>query len=131
MNRLQATHRKGSSMRLLLEPTAEPRLIDGVLCRLWTGHDEDGIPVHACIIYVSPQTHDPQALREFAQRLHESMPPIPIGMIYSSTPASDNPFITGHPGEADADDPIPPVTAPPPYAAIDPDYDEPDAIGIT
>jgi hypothetical protein len=62
-------------MKLTIEPTAEPMQIDGVPCRLWTGTDENGTPVDVYVRAVSPQTHDPERLKQFEERLKE-LPPL-------------------------------------------------------
>lgn len=62
-------------MKLTIEPTAEPMVIDGVPCRLWTGADENGTPVHVYVRAVSPHTHDPERLRAFDETL-KALPPL-------------------------------------------------------
>ena len=58
-----------------------------VPARLWEGHTEDGVPVHAYITRVSPQTDDPEATAQFSRELRETARPsvtmgaIPLRMI--------------------------------------------------
>lgn len=58
-------------MKLSLEPTDRIETVEGQPCRVWTGETADGIPVHAWIRMVSPQTHDADANAHFAQQLKE------------------------------------------------------------
>jgi hypothetical protein len=46
-----------------------------VQARIWEGTAEDGTPVHCYIVRISPQTHDPAALTQFARDLQETAPP--------------------------------------------------------
>jgi hypothetical protein len=58
-------------MKLILEPTDIIQSVEGQPCRLWKGESDKGVPVHAFIRAVSPQTHDPEANAEFARELQE------------------------------------------------------------
>lgn len=57
-------------MKLILEPAAL-EMFEGVQCRRWEGVTDKGVPVHAWIRSVSPQTHDPDVNAEFARDLQE------------------------------------------------------------
>lgn len=59
-------------MKLTLEPKAL-EMVQGVQCRRWEGVTDKGVPVHAWIRMVSPQTHDPEANAEFARDLQEQI----------------------------------------------------------
>ena len=52
-------------MKLTLTPTDKIETLDGKPARLWTGETEAGVPVHAWIYAVSPQTHDAAQLAAF------------------------------------------------------------------
>ncbi len=69
-------------MKLTLEPTPTIQSIDGTPCRLWTGTTETGIPVHAYIRCVSPQTHDAEAKAQFGRELRELPVPRRSGMSF-------------------------------------------------
>lgn len=56
-------------MKLTLEPTAKIDHINGQPHRVWTGTTDQGVPVHAWIAAVSPQTHDPEANALFDREL--------------------------------------------------------------
>ncbi|WP_449255155.1 hypothetical protein [Bosea sp. (in: a-proteobacteria)] len=58
-------------MKLTLEPTGIIETVEGTPCRLWTGADENGTPVHAYVATMQPQTHDPERLAAFAAALEE------------------------------------------------------------
>lgn len=60
-------------MKLTLEPTDRIQTIEGAPCRLWTGTTDSGVPVHAFIRCVSPQTHDAEANALFDREL-QSLP---------------------------------------------------------
>lgn len=59
-------------MKLILEPKAI-EMVQGVECRRWEGVTDKGVPVHAWIRMVSPQTHDAEANAEFARELGEQI----------------------------------------------------------
>jgi hypothetical protein len=42
-----------------------------VMVRRWVGTTDDGVPVHAYIALVSPQTHDPEVEARFAAEFAE------------------------------------------------------------
>lgn len=42
-----------------------------VPARLWTGTTANGVEVHAYLTRISPQTHDPDQLRQFEVELQE------------------------------------------------------------
>jgi hypothetical protein len=48
-------------MRLTLEMTNELTRIDGVMCRIWTGHADNGIPVRVYIHRVAVPLEQTQA----------------------------------------------------------------------
>jgi len=58
-----------------------------VPARLWEGHTEDGVPVHAYITRISPQTDAPEIAEKFRRELVETARPsvtmgaIPLRMI--------------------------------------------------
>ncbi|QAY96670.1 hypothetical protein CWB41_13815 [Methylovirgula ligni] len=56
-------------MKLTLEPTDRFQRIDGAYCRIWTEATDTGVPVHAYIRCVSPQTHDAEANALFDREL--------------------------------------------------------------
>jgi hypothetical protein len=56
-------------VKLTIEPTSEFERIDGRMCRVWTGTDENGTPVRASIAVVQPQTHDESLLADFEANL--------------------------------------------------------------
>lgn len=56
-------------MKLTLEPTDRFERINGEPHRIWTGTTDQGVPVHAYIRAVSPQTHDPEAIAVFDREL--------------------------------------------------------------
>jgi hypothetical protein len=64
-------------MKLTLESTTDIYLAEElsrggpVMVRLWTGVTDDGVPVHAYIAVVSPQTHDPEVEARFAAEFAE------------------------------------------------------------
>lgn len=62
-------------MKLELEssPTLTDFTIGGIKTRVrvWEGHTDDGIPVKAYIVAVSPQTHDAEANARFERELVE------------------------------------------------------------
>ena len=63
-------------MKITIEST--PVIVDvddGVVVRRWEGATEGGIPVIALVSRVSPQTHDPAALAQFAAELRDAPPP--------------------------------------------------------
>jgi hypothetical protein len=61
-------------MQLTLKPTDRIQTIEGTPCRLWEGTTEKGVPVHAYIRCVSPQTHDAEAIAVFDAEL-KALPP--------------------------------------------------------
>lgn len=61
-------------MKLTLESTDRFETIEGAPCRIWSGKTETGIPVHAFIRCVSPQTHDAEANALFDREL-QALPP--------------------------------------------------------
>jgi hypothetical protein len=69
-------------MKLTLEPTDKIQSIDGSPSRLWTGVTEKGVPVHAYIRCVSPQTHDAEANAEFSRALQELPKPRREGITF-------------------------------------------------
>lgn len=75
-------------MKLTLEPTPEVMVIDGTMCRIWSGTDAAGVPVKAAMIYVSPQTHDPETLKRYTAELLE------IALQTSETPVIDMRFMS-------------------------------------
>ena len=64
-------------MKIELEPTDDIYLAEEitrggpVMLRRWEGKTADGVPVHAYIAVVSPQTHDPAVEAAFARELVE------------------------------------------------------------
>lgn len=64
-------------MRITLEPTADIFLAEeltadrAVMLRKWVGATDDGVPVHAYIALISPQTHDPEVEARFDAELAE------------------------------------------------------------
>lgn len=69
-------------MKLTLEPTDRVHGIDGTKCRLWKGTTEGGVPVHAYIAIVSPQTHDAAVAEIFAAELNAMPEPRVTGVTY-------------------------------------------------
>ena len=62
-------------MKLTLSPTDKIETIEGAPCRRWEGTTESGVPVHAWIRAVSPQTHDKEANATFDRELL-ALPPV-------------------------------------------------------
>ena len=62
-------------MKLTLTPTDKFETFDGKPMRLWKGETEAGVPVHAWIHAVSPQTHDATQLAAFDAEL-KALPPV-------------------------------------------------------
>ena len=62
-------------MKLTLVPTDRIETHEGAPARLWMGETETGVPVHAWIRAVSPQTFDASALLAFETELKE-LPPV-------------------------------------------------------
>ena len=58
-------------MKLEIEPTDEIFEVEGAPCRLWTGTDEHGTPVHVMVRALSPQSHDPVVEARYRKHLHE------------------------------------------------------------
>lgn len=64
-------------MKLTLESTADIYLAEElsrggpVVVRKWIGTTDDGVPVHAYIAVVSPQTHDPEVEARFEAEFRE------------------------------------------------------------
>ena len=58
-------------MKLNLEPTGRIETVEGTPCRIWTGTTDGGVPVHAYIAVIQPQTHDPDAIATFEAALEE------------------------------------------------------------
>lgn len=56
-------------MKLTIEPTNDFERVDGRMCRVWIGTDENGTPVRASIAVVQPQTHDAAQLASFDAEL--------------------------------------------------------------
>jgi hypothetical protein len=74
-----------SELMIAVEPTEVLQEINGHLCRVWTGTDDHGVLVHAFILAVQPQTHDPMVARRYEAELHalppaQAAPPIVIDM---------------------------------------------------
>lgn len=69
-------------MKLTLEPTDKIQTIDGARCRLWTGTTASGIPVHAYIAAVSPQTNDETVATLFKLELNALPEPRISGVTY-------------------------------------------------
>jgi len=67
-------------MKLTIEPTDEFVKIEGASCRIWTGEDEAGTPVHVYVRTVSPQTHDKDRLEAFDAAL-KALPQMEPGAI--------------------------------------------------
>lgn len=61
-------------MKITVEPTGQIDVVNGGQARLWTGADDNGTPVKAWIVVVSPQTHDEAANKRFAEALIEVRP---------------------------------------------------------
>jgi hypothetical protein len=58
-------------VKLTLEPTDKIQLVNGLVCRRWEGTTADGVPVHAYVLAVSPQTHDVAVNEQFQRELLE------------------------------------------------------------
>ncbi len=58
-------------MKITIEPTATIEMVNGTMCRLWTGETDKGVPMHAYIAVVQPQTHDAEAIADFERALIE------------------------------------------------------------
>lgn len=58
-------------MELKLKPTGILQPINGVMTRCWEGETDQGVPVHAYVALVSPQTHDAAVNDQFARELQE------------------------------------------------------------
>ncbi|WP_291208917.1 hypothetical protein [Hyphomonas sp.] len=56
-------------MKIILTATNQFSDVGGAACRLWIGATDDGVPVHAWIRAVSPQTHDEAVNARFAADL--------------------------------------------------------------
>jgi hypothetical protein len=69
-------------MKLILEPTDIIQSIEGQPCRLWMGETDKGVPVHAYVRAVSPQTHDAEVNAEFARELQALPPARKTGVSY-------------------------------------------------
>ena len=74
-------------MRITLDSTQSVISVeeggDAVLARVWEGHADDGTPIMAWIVRVSPQTHDPDVAAKFGRDLVETARP---SMIVPSRP---------------------------------------------
>lgn len=66
-------------MKLTIEPTDRIEKIEGVECRRWEGTTETGVPVHAWVRCLSPQTHDEEALKVFDAEL-QALPPATLAL---------------------------------------------------
>jgi hypothetical protein len=64
-------------MRIILDSTAKVIDLNGVPTRIWEGCSEDGVPVHAYVSLISPQTVFADELRAFDRDLEASPPPSP------------------------------------------------------
>jgi sulfite reductase beta subunit-like hemoprotein len=66
-------------VKLTLEPTSKRVALDGVETRVWEGHDEQGVPVHAYIVRVAIPygAVTEAAAARFAERLTETRVPSP------------------------------------------------------
>lgn len=40
-----------------------------MMARRWVGHADDGVPIHAYVVMVSPQTHDKDVADRFSSEL--------------------------------------------------------------
>ncbi|MEM1088186.1 MAG: hypothetical protein AAGH90_10675 [Pseudomonadota bacterium] len=67
-------------MRLTIEPTGDFIKIEGARCRLWTGEDDAGTPVHVYVRCLSPQTHDKDRCGAFDAAL-EALPDLKEGAV--------------------------------------------------
>lgn len=67
-------------MKITIEMSDELVSIDGVTCRIWNGHAENGVPVRVYVHRVAvpieiPMTRFQQDLTEQARPLHEERVP--------------------------------------------------------
>jgi hypothetical protein len=58
-------------MKITLEPTATIQDVNGEPARVWTGHDDQGVPIVAHIRLVSPQTHDEAIAARYGAELRD------------------------------------------------------------
>lgn len=56
-------------MKITLEPASDIQTVNGTPYRLWKGKDEHGVEVHAHIMLISLQTHDPAVAARFCKEL--------------------------------------------------------------
>lgn len=64
-------------MKIILDSTTKMVDLNGVPARIWEGCTQDGVPVHAYIALVSPQTVFADELRAFDRDLEASPAPSP------------------------------------------------------
>ena len=57
------------TLKLTLEPTTQTGTINGTPYRRWEGVDETGLPVHAYVTLVQPQSADPAVDARYAEAL--------------------------------------------------------------
>ena len=62
-------------MKLTIDPTDQIIRIEGQDFRVWTGADEEGVPVQVFVRGVSPQTDDEHVAKRFMDQLKE-LPPL-------------------------------------------------------
>lgn len=66
-------------MRIILDSTQTVVSVeeggDAVSARVWEGHADDGTPIVAWIVRVSPQTHDPDVAAKLGRELVETARP--------------------------------------------------------
>lgn len=65
-------------MKIILDSTSKVVDLNGVATRIWQGCTQDGVPVHAYISLISPQTVFADELRAFDRELAASPAPSPV-----------------------------------------------------
>ena len=64
-------------MKIILEGTSKIITLNDVQCRVWEGFTEEGIPCHAYIANISPDTTDERQRSYFHSDLHHTKRPSP------------------------------------------------------
>lgn len=62
------------AIEITIQPTGDIQDVNGVPHRIWKGTTAEGVPVHAFITMVSPQTHDQAVNERFARELRAIQP---------------------------------------------------------